>query len=98
MVSVRPGSAVSQMPEEMFYVQLRFAGVAEWVTVAAAETRRAAAAYGGAAVANARDERGELASQVRVISASGLVRERGVGAEVDAVASLAAWSDTHGLR
>jgi hypothetical protein len=54
-----------------FLVQLRFPGDHSWVTVAVAGTRAIAATYAGAAYANATNEAGLHANQVRILEASG---------------------------
>ena len=61
-----------------------------WVTVAAAKTREAAAAYGRRALL---DGSGRLAGQVRVVTAAELRRMRGGKAVAEALAGIA----PHGL-
>jgi hypothetical protein len=51
-----------------YLVQLRFPGEQSWVTVAVAETRAAAAAYGAAAYANATNDAGARPTQVRIVT------------------------------
>jgi len=62
-----------------FFVQLRFPQGDRWVTVAVADSRRAAAAYAGAAFSNAQSEAGLHAGGVRIVSEDQLRRLEGAG-------------------
>ena len=55
-----------------FFVQLRFPMGDQWVTVAVADSRRVASAYGAAAYRHARNDAGYHADVVRVVSEEAL--------------------------
>lgn len=62
---------------EGFYVQVRYPQGRRWVTVVVSETRRAAATLAADAYKGLADRRGETPRQVRVVSASQILREGG---------------------
>jgi hypothetical protein len=70
-------------------VQLRFPRAEGWVTVAVADSRRAAAAYAGAAFFNARDEQRRHALEVRIVSEQQLRGAQGAKAVDAALAAIA---------
>ena len=59
------------------YVQVRYPDSRRWVTVAVSESRGVAASLGADAYRNRENERGDIPTQVRVISAAHLHREGG---------------------
>ena len=59
------------------YVQVRYPEGLRWVTVAVSDTRDSAARLAANAYRERHDQRGQAASQVRIVSAAQLVREGG---------------------
>ena len=59
------------------YVQVRYPQGGRWVTVAVSDTRNSAATVAANAYRERHDPRGQVPSQVRIVSSAQLVREGG---------------------
>jgi hypothetical protein len=65
------------LTDQGFYVQVRYPAAERWVAVAASQDRRTAIQLGAHAYRDRRDQRGNTAHAVRVVSVEDLTAEGG---------------------